>query len=57
MTGGPMPRYAAGFLLASVVAGALGLGMDNGSAATTAQISCFTFLCLSACALMGCRRA
>jgi uncharacterized membrane protein YtjA (UPF0391 family) len=57
MTGGPMPRYATGFLLAAAVTGVLGIGMDKGSAATIAQISFFTFLCLSACALMGCRRA
>jgi uncharacterized membrane protein YtjA (UPF0391 family) len=57
MTGGSMPRYATGFLLAAAMAAVLGFGMDKGSAATIAQISFFTFLCLSACALMGCKRA
>jgi uncharacterized membrane protein YtjA (UPF0391 family) len=57
MIGGSMPRYATGFLLAAAMAAVLGFGMDKGSAATIAQISFFTFLCLSACALMGCKRA
>jgi uncharacterized membrane protein YtjA (UPF0391 family) len=52
-----MARYATGFLLGAVAAGVVGFGRGEGPAATAGKIAFFTFLCLFAGALMGCRKA